>query len=284
MSTIKLDHIELLIGATNYEGWQRGISQVLQGEGYWGHVEGDTNPFSPFPRSEQPASPNGASTPDEVLAFQGWWQKDSKARTIVERRILPVVLNLLPQGIGATAHKVWNRLKELYNHIDVMAQFNLREQMGRIRLKDHHDLDRYIGEFQQGCIKFIQMGVAYSESEMVHQILRGLPAAPSWVNFKQLMTQVVQDHLDSQANALIPPPADTLLNRVISRLDVECQRLLTDKVFKANPGSEYVNLADIPIRKSSNNPNGVLCSNCGIARLQSSLGGGWWHGRTGRQA
>jgi gag-polypeptide of LTR copia-type len=44
MSTIKLDHIELLTGPSNYESWKRGISQVLQGKGYWGHVEGDINP------------------------------------------------------------------------------------------------------------------------------------------------------------------------------------------------------------------------------------------------
>ena len=58
MSTIKLDHIELLTGPSNFENWKCGISQVLQGEGYWGHVEGDVNIYSVFPIEPQPAVPS----------------------------------------------------------------------------------------------------------------------------------------------------------------------------------------------------------------------------------
>ena len=89
MSTIKLDHIELLIGPLNYNAWRRGISQVLQGEGYWGHVEGDANIFSVFPIEPASAVPTVTSTADEIMEFQEWWKADSKARTIVKRRITP---------------------------------------------------------------------------------------------------------------------------------------------------------------------------------------------------
>jgi hypothetical protein len=54
MSTIKLNHIELLVGPLNHDTWRRRISQVLQGKGYWGHVdalnstlEGETNQLAP---------------------------------------------------------------------------------------------------------------------------------------------------------------------------------------------------------------------------------------------
>jgi hypothetical protein len=61
MSTIKLDHIELLTGSSNFEIWKHGISQVLQGEGYWGHVKGDVNIYSAFPIEPQPVTPTVTS-------------------------------------------------------------------------------------------------------------------------------------------------------------------------------------------------------------------------------
>ena len=268
MATIKLDHIELLVGASNYPIWKRGISQVLQGEGYWGHVEGSSNPFAPFPSSPEPSPPTEKSSTEVITAYQEWWQKDSKARTIIERRISPVSLNLLPQGLGVTARTIWKRLNTLYGRVDIMSQFDLRDRLSRARLKDHTDLDRYVGEFQAARIKFIEMGVTYSEAEMVHQMLRGLPSTASWTNFKQLLTQVVQDHLDHTAT--LSPETDTsdlLLNRIISRLDIECQRIATERGFhKSGPGSEYTNLANAsssaPIRKHPNNPKGIACTNC----------------------
>ena len=90
MSTIKLDHIELLTGPSNFEGWKRGISQVLQGEGYGGHVEGDADIYSAFPIKVQPAIPTAISTAAEVTEYRDWWKADSKTRTIVEQRITPV--------------------------------------------------------------------------------------------------------------------------------------------------------------------------------------------------
>jgi hypothetical protein len=70
MSTIKLDHIELLTGPSNFESWKRGIGQVLQGEGYWGHVEGDADIYSAFPIEAQPAVPTIVSTPAEIAEYR----------------------------------------------------------------------------------------------------------------------------------------------------------------------------------------------------------------------
>jgi hypothetical protein len=125
MSTIKLDHIELLVSPSNYDAWRRGISQVLQGEGYWGHVEGDANVFSAFPIEPATAIPTAASTAEEITEFREWWKADSKAQTIVECRITPVILALLPQGVEVSARSVWDTLKSLYSHRDVMSQFEL---------------------------------------------------------------------------------------------------------------------------------------------------------------
>ena len=137
MSTIKLDHIELLTGPSNFDHWKCGISQVLQGEGYWGHVEGDADLFAVFPIEPAPAVPTALSTAAEVTEYREWWKADSKARTIVERRITPVILALLPQGVTVTARSVWESLTDLYSRRDVMSQFELCDRLANAKLKDH---------------------------------------------------------------------------------------------------------------------------------------------------
>jgi hypothetical protein len=268
MATIKLDHIELLIGSSNFEGWKRGISQVLQGEGYWGHVEGDADIYSAFPIEAPPATPTVISTPAEIMEYREWWKADSKARTIVERRITPVTLALLPQGVTVTARSVWETLKTLYSRRDVMSQFELRDRLSNAKLKDHRDLDRYIGEFKTGRLRFIEMGIPYSEYYMVHSIiLRGLPNTGSWTHFSMLVTQNTQDFIDSQSHAVVKAAPDTLLDRIVSRLVIECQRIEASKpAGKSGANSEYCNHAgssnDGVIHKHEKNPDGVICSNC----------------------
>ena len=115
MATIKLDHIELLVGALNYAIWKRGISQVLQGEGYWGHVEGSPNQFAPFPSSPEPSPPDEKSAAEVITAYQEWWQKDSKARTIVERRISPVSRpwSDSTHHLGTSQHPLWSGRRDV---------------------------------------------------------------------------------------------------------------------------------------------------------------------------
>jgi hypothetical protein len=267
MSTIKLDHIELLTGPSNFESWKRGISQVLQGEGYWGHVEGDANIYSAFPIEPQPAVPTAISTAEEITAYREWWKADSKTRTIVERRITPVTLALLPQGVTITARSVWETLKTLYGRCDVMSQFELRDRLSNAKLKDHRDLDRYIGEFKTARLRFIDMGVPYTEYDMVHSIIRGLPTTGSWPHFSMLVTQNTQDFIDAQSHAVVKAAPDTLLERIINRLVIECQRIEASKpAGKSGPNSEYCNHAggsNDTIHKHDKNPDGVICTNCG---------------------
>ena len=267
MSTIKLDHIELLTGASNFDGWKHGISQVLQGEGYWGHVEGDADIYSAFPIEAEPVAPTVVSTPDEITAYHDWWKADSKACTIVERRITPVILSLLPQGVTVTARNVWESLASLYSQRDIMSQFELQDRLANAKLKDHQDLDQYIGEFKTGRLHFIEMGIPYSEYDMVHSIIRGLPTTGSWAHFSMLITQNTQDHIDSQTHAVVKAAPDTLLNRVISRLVIECQHIEASKLAgKSGPNSEYCSHAGTSsdvIHKHEKSPDGVICSNCG---------------------
>ena len=113
------------------------------------------------------------------------------------------------------------------------------------------------------------MGVPYSEYEMVHSIIRGLPSTSSWPHFSMLVTQNTQDHIDTQSHAVVKAAPDTLLNRIIARLVVECQRIEASKpAGKSGPNSEYCNhaggsQAGDAIHKHEKNPDGVICSNCG---------------------
>jgi hypothetical protein len=147
-----------------------------------------------------------------------------------------------------------------------MSQFELRDRLASAKLKDHRDLDRYIGKFKTGRLRLIEMSLTYSEYDMVHSIIRGLPTTGSWPHFAMLVTQNTQDFIDSQSHAAVPAAPDTLLTCVINRLVIECQRIDSSKpAGKSGPGSEYCNHAGPQgvIHKHEKNPNGVLCSNCG---------------------
>jgi hypothetical protein len=85
------------------------------------------------------------------------------------------------------------------------------------------------------------------------------------------MIQTMQDHIDKEEVATKAGTAtatpDTLLNRIVDRITIECQRLESEAASKrgARPGSEYSNIANSgprPIAKHANNPLGVICTNC----------------------
>jgi hypothetical protein len=47
MAQLKLDHIPVLEGASNYTKWAHSTMRVLQGEGLWSHAEGvEDDPLS----------------------------------------------------------------------------------------------------------------------------------------------------------------------------------------------------------------------------------------------
>jgi hypothetical protein len=48
MSSIKLEHIPLLKGASNYLEWSRLLLMTLQSNGLWGYIQGDEDKMSPW--------------------------------------------------------------------------------------------------------------------------------------------------------------------------------------------------------------------------------------------
>ncbi|PPQ85634.1 hypothetical protein CVT25_012756 [Psilocybe cyanescens] len=271
MSTIKLKHVPLLENAASYPGWKRHISQVLKDEGYWGHIKGTVNLWDLYPISPEPKAPTAVSNSEYVVSFHKCWQEDSKARGIMLRRVSQLVFDNLQVADGVSARTLWQRISSKYVRIDINAQFEIKERLSTLKLKDHKDFDNYIAEFRTGRERLLAMSVHYPESDVIHHILCGLPSSQSWTNFKQLMVQLYQDHMDREKVAFDEgkdaAAPDTLLDHIVSRLLIECQRIEAESPSKRNgPGSEYSNLAkdtdNRPIAKHPNNPNGVRCTNC----------------------
>ena len=119
MSTIKLDHIPLLESTANFPEWKRFITQVLQAEGYWTHIEGTDGAFDIFPKSLEPATCTATSEADEKMAFKEWWEVDMKAHAIVLCRISPVTHSHLDTAVGKMACSIWESLHTLYKRTDL---------------------------------------------------------------------------------------------------------------------------------------------------------------------
>ena len=243
--------------------------RTLQGKGFWGFIEGSEDPLSPFLIVPMPIVAAGATAP-ALKAHCEWWQKDAKVKDIIERCISPIVSTIIPCTETTTARDIWATLKTLYGRVDVAAQFDLRAHISDVKLEDFTGLDKYIGEFKTARSRFITMGVTFKEGEMVHLLIRNLLMDGVWPNFKQLLTQCAQDHLDRSANLDPPPPPDTLLNIVITRISIECNhlessRLETRRRLPASmPTHQQSAFVSTPtnIRKHAKNPLGVRCSNC----------------------
>jgi len=164
----------------------------------------------------------------------------------------------------------WTHIEGTDGVFDIFPKspFDLHDCLSNAKLRDHQDLDHYLGDFKDARLCFISMGVTYTEFEMVHHIIRGIPDSGVWGHFRQLMTQMMQDHVEWERRATMKCELDTLLNQIIMHLTIECQRLESENWLrvhpKQGPGSKYTNFShDGPIRKHAHNPKGVQCTNCG---------------------
>jgi hypothetical protein len=58
------------------------------------------------------------------------------------------------------------------------------------------------------------MGVTYTEFEMVHHIIRGIPDSGAWGHFRQLMTQTMQDHVEQEKRTTVKCEPDAPHNQM----------------------------------------------------------------------
>ena len=256
----KLEHIPLLEGTANALEWFRVMTQTLKAEGVWGHVEGVEDDLAAVWQASHPPPLTALSTNAQRLASSTWWIKDSRALSIIDRRLNPVTQSLMPVGDDVTSRMVWNKLKSMYSRVDVHAQFDLRDRLAANTLQNPSDYIRFLGEFNTCRSRLATMGAPLSEIESIHTLLRQLPHDTTWPHFKQSISHFVQTWSEIDATRDPPSSPNTLFTKVITRLEQECLTLQAHA--KPGPGSEYTNLA--AIKKTSRNPLGVICTNCGL--------------------
>ena len=280
--TLKLDHIPTLDSAADYPSWSKLIMCTLQGKGFWGFIEGSEDPLSPFPIVP--------ATAPALKAHCEWWQKDAKIKDIIKHCISPVISTIIPCTETTTTCDIWATLKTLYGHVDIVAQFDLCAHISDVKLENFTGLDKYIGKFKTAHLCFITMGVTFQEGEMVRLLIRNLLMDGVWPNFKQLLTQCAQDHLDHSANLDPPPPPDTLLNIVITHISIECNHLESSylethcHLLASMPIYQQSAFVSTPtnIHKHAKNPLGVCCSNCHLTSHDRDHYFSWGGGMDGQ--
>jgi hypothetical protein len=155
MLAIKLDHVPLLKGTSNYPEWSCLLSMTLRSSGLWGYVQGDCDKTSPWPAVPKPVV-SATSKDPEFESFQKWYQEDSKAQEMVECHMVPTVRNHLSQDPLMTSRKLWESLCNLYAWTDVTSQFQLKAHVASFWLKDLSEVDKYLSDFAVVRQKFKQ--------------------------------------------------------------------------------------------------------------------------------
>ncbi|KDR76183.1 hypothetical protein GALMADRAFT_210842 [Galerina marginata CBS 339.88] len=258
----KLEHIPLLEGTTNALEWFRSMTQTLKAEGVWGHVEGVQDDLAAVWQASEPPPLTALSTNAQRQASTAWWIKDSRALSIIDRRLNPITQSLMPVGDDVTSRMVWNKLKSMYSRVDVHAQFDLRDRLAANKLRNASDYIRFLGEFNTCRSRLATMDAPLTEIESIHTLMRQLPHDTTWPHFKQSISHFVQTWSEIEATRDPPSPHNTLYTKVITRLEQECITLQAHSQPVSGPGTEYANLATI--KKTSRNPLGVVCTNCGL--------------------
>lgn len=286
----KFDHIPELTGADTYLAWMTQIQLVLMNDDLWCHVNDVVDPAdllgsaSYLPVAVAPAAP----TADELLAMRAWLIDDSKAKTIILRRLTPGVSLLIPHTTNTTARGAWQILRDHFHRSDVSSQYVLRRQIQALRMKDSQDGSRYVGQHISYRDRLIGMGATYSNEEAVFHLLTGLPSAAVWQQFKSQLEQRMHDVFSatvvSSAVAAGAPVAATLrmdaftFENCAARITAEAVRQLNERASVSGPGSEYANaVASAPLpsanvnpitglRKNKNNPGGIWCLTTGCGK------------------
>ena len=184
----KFDHILELTGASVFQTWKAQIVLVLGCEGIYNHVSEGTDPtnIAEF-ASVMPTSTATALTTMEKKLIQDWLKDDVIAKDIICRHLSPTVLQCIPQERSSTVCDAWKLLHSLFNHIDLGSQYLIQEMIFGLQMKDAKDAQCYLGEHEILCRDLVRMGVAYSNSQAIFNLLKGLSHTGTWPAFKLML-------------------------------------------------------------------------------------------------
>ena len=303
----KFNHIPELTDASIFQTWKTQIILALGREGVYNHVSEGTDPtdFVEF-ASELlvPAKP-GAPTTVERKLIQEWLKEDVIAKDIICHHLSPAILQLIPQGRSSTARDAWKLLHSHFDHIDLGSQYLVREKILGLQMKDAKDAQRYLGEHDTLCRDLIQMGVTYSNSKAVFNLLKGLPRTGTWPAFKLfLQTSISTSTSLTSANGTVTTSASsssvsqllsttgTTFESVSVRIAAEAHCLVLEASVVPALGSEYLaNTASITTSLllgsinpatslwcTKNNPSGTFCDTpLGDGTICGAISHDWTH-------
>ena len=171
-------------------------------------------------------------------------------------------------------------MHSLFDHVDLGSQYLIREKIFGLQMKDAKDAQRYLGEHETLRRDLVRMGVAYSDSEAVFNLLKGLPRAGTWPAFKLMLQTSISTTTSaistsasgSSISQLLSTAKGTTFENVSARIAVEAHRQLLESSLISPLGSEHahtiippshgnsnnVNLAT-NLRRTRNNPSGTYC-------------------------
>jgi len=142
----KYDHIPELTGADNYIAWETHVCLALANEDLWCHISAATDPLDLLGLASYLPVPVVASAPTvaETTAMRTWLIDDSKAKTILLRRLTPGVSLLIPRTTNVTARAIWAILRDHFHRSDISSQYVIRQQIQALRMKDSLDGGNYV--------------------------------------------------------------------------------------------------------------------------------------------
>jgi len=119
------------------------------------------------------------------------------------------VQRLILQERSVTAPNSWKLLHSHFNHIDLGSQHLVQEKILSLEMVDAADAERYLGEHDALHRELIRMGVAYSDSEAIFNLLKGLPRTGTWPVFKL----VLQSSLSVSAVTAVTPASSVSISK-----------------------------------------------------------------------
>src|ERR1700675_2411067 len=237
--------IPILLGKSNFVSWNRAVTTMLYGGGWWRYVcEArivDANTvFDPDLKPVYaPAMPlyGIAATAVQLAAHTKWARGDAVALHIITSRLDNAIAHIIPSPFGphgrTTAQDAWVIINRDFNSTAFSHTSLLRTDLKRLRLGT--DMDEYIRLWNEGRTNLYNAGDPMREDKSVRLFLDGLPRNSSWRPF-----------IDRAADNLEDNP------QLVSRKDVtdRAHRISTrDAIWKREKTFIYTN-----VDKSTTNP------------------------------
>ncbi|KAG2743291.1 hypothetical protein P692DRAFT_20747026, partial [Suillus brevipes Sb2] len=109
-----------------------------------------------------------------------WLLSDIKAKDLITCRLSASVGSLVSRSHTVSARKAWHTLAEHFNRTDTSAQYQLRQRLDALRMKDSADATNYVGQHAVLRERLHDAGAPLRDGDAIYSLLIGLPDKPIW--------------------------------------------------------------------------------------------------------